>query len=142
MTPKKMRSKPYNRPKNGKGPAHGDQLSNFDPPRYENSKPRSPNGNRNYQQLFDKYNNLAREALSGGDRVAAEFHYQYADHYLRLMNERQSQRPAPDKYRRNDSNNEMNSENSEKASKNNEGREESDFPNLDLTEENIVEPIE
>ena len=33
--------------------------------------------------------------MSCGDRVTAEFHYQHADHYLRLLNERQSQRPHP-----------------------------------------------
>ncbi len=137
-----MRSKPYNRPKNGKGPTNGEQLPNFDAPRYENSKQRSPNGNRNYQQLFDKYTNLAREALNGGDRIAAEFHYQYADHYLRLMNERQSPRPTPDRYKRNDSSSEMISENTDKVAENNYVDEENKVPVLELGEENGVEPIE
>lgn len=47
------------------------------------------NNSRNYQQLFDKYTALARDSLTIGDRVTAEFHYQYADHYLRLINEKQ-----------------------------------------------------
>lgn len=111
MTPKKMRSKPYGRPKNSKGTNNGDQSTNFDAPRYENSKSRFPSGNRNYQQLFDKYTNLAREALNGGDRIAAEFHYQYADHYLRLMNERQNLRTTPDQFIKHESNNEIMSEN-------------------------------
>lgn len=51
------------------------------------------NGHRgNHQQLFDKYMNLARDSLTAGDRVAAEFNYQHADHYLRLMNERNQER--------------------------------------------------
>lgn len=51
------------------------------------------NGHRgNHQQLFDKYMNLARDSLTAGDRVAAEFNYQHADHYLRLMNERNQDR--------------------------------------------------
>ncbi len=130
-----MRPKPYNnRPKNGKASTNGEQLSNFDTPRYENTKPRLPNGNRNYQQLFDKYMNLAKEALSGGDRVAAEFHYQYADHYLRLMNERQTHRPDHDRYKR--------SENADGAVSNNHNAEESNIPPIELSEENIVEPIE
>ncbi|MCX7338125.1 MAG: DUF4167 domain-containing protein [Alphaproteobacteria bacterium] len=66
------------------------------PSSFEGSEGRSGNnqrqqGNRNsgnYQQLFDKYMNLARDCLSAGDRVEAEFHYQHADHYLRLINER------------------------------------------------------
>ena len=50
------------------------------------------NGHRgNYQQQFDKYMNLARESLAAGDRVSAEFHYQHADHYLRLQNEKNKQ---------------------------------------------------
>ncbi|RZI46966.1 DUF4167 domain-containing protein [Candidatus Finniella inopinata] len=76
--------------------SNNEQTSNFEPSRHENSKPRPQNnGPRNYQHLFDKYMNLAREALSCGDRVAAEYNYQHADHYLRVLNERQSQRPAP-----------------------------------------------
>ncbi len=62
-------------------------------------RPRQNNHRGNYQQMFDKYTNLARESLAAGDRVAAEFHYQHADHYLRLQNERNHQdkehRPAP-----------------------------------------------
>ena len=93
MITKKSRPHPYSRSKNGKGMSNNEQTSNFEPSRHENSKPRSQNGSRNYQHLFDKYTNMAREALSCGDRVAAEFHYQHADHYLRLLNERQSHRP-------------------------------------------------
>ena len=48
--------------------------------------------NKNYQQQVDKYLNLAKDHLSSGDRVMAEYNYQYADHYIRLMNERNEQR--------------------------------------------------
>jgi glutamine amidotransferase-like uncharacterized protein len=47
---------------------------------------------KNYQQQIDKYLTLAKDHLSSGDRVMAEYHYQYADHYVRLMNERNEQR--------------------------------------------------
>ncbi len=46
-------------------------------------------GSKPYQkavQLRDKYRELAREALVSGDRVTAEGHYQYADHYNRIIN--------------------------------------------------------
>lgn len=95
MITKKNRPRPYSRLKNGKGMGNTEQISSFEPSRHENSKPRSQNGHRNYQHLFEKYTNLGRESLSYGDRVAAEFHYQHADHYLRLLNERQNQRPFP-----------------------------------------------
>ncbi len=41
-----------------------------------------------YQQQLDKYSNMARESLRSGDRVDAEIHFQYAEHYLRQLNER------------------------------------------------------
>ena len=37
------------------------------------------------QQVLDKYLALARDAISAGDRVAAEGYFQYADHYYRLV---------------------------------------------------------
>jgi hypothetical protein len=37
------------------------------------------------QQVYDKYLALARDALSSGDRVAAETYSQYADHYYRIL---------------------------------------------------------
>ena len=36
-------------------------------------------------QVMDKHLGLARDAQTGGDRVAAEGHYQHADHYYRLL---------------------------------------------------------
>ena len=35
-------------------------------------------------QLIEKYNNLAREALSNGDKILSENYYQHADHFLRI----------------------------------------------------------
>ena len=37
-------------------------------------------------QIFERYTALAREASTGGDRVAAENLYQHAEHYFRVMN--------------------------------------------------------
>ncbi len=36
-------------------------------------------------QVFDKYQALAREAASSGDRIMAEAYWQYADHYYRMI---------------------------------------------------------
>jgi hypothetical protein len=41
------------------------------------------------QQIIDKYNQLARDAQLGNDRVAAENFQQHAEHYLRLLGEAQ-----------------------------------------------------
>lgn len=46
----------------------------------------------NHQKQFDKYICLAKESLSIGDRVMAEYHYQYADHYKRLINAQEDSR--------------------------------------------------
>jgi hypothetical protein len=40
----------------------------------------------NAHQIFEKYQVLAREATTAGDRIAAESYYQHAEHYLRLIN--------------------------------------------------------
>ena len=35
--------------------------------------------------LLEKYNNLAKEALSNGDKILSENYYQHADHFLRII---------------------------------------------------------
>ena len=40
--------------------------------------------NGNVEKLISKYNELAREALSNGDKILSENYYQYADHFLRI----------------------------------------------------------
>ena len=41
--------------------------------------------NQNAAKLIDKYNNLAREALSSGDKVLSENYLQHADHFSRVL---------------------------------------------------------
>ena len=43
--------------------------------------------NGNVEKLITKYNELAREALSNGDKILSENYYQYADHFLRISSE-------------------------------------------------------
>ena len=40
----------------------------------------------------EKYNNLAREALSTGDKILSENYFQHADHFTRILNEKGAQR--------------------------------------------------
>ena len=50
----------------------------------------------NAMQVYEKYVNLARDATSSGDRIAAESYQQYAEHYFRIINDTTDpQRPAP-----------------------------------------------
>ena len=44
--------------------------------------------NQNCLKLIDKYNDLGREALSKGDKITSENYFQYADHFLRIENQK------------------------------------------------------
>ena len=48
--------------------------------------------NHNASKLIEKYNNLAREALSTGDKILSENYFQHADHFTRIINEREIQK--------------------------------------------------
>ena len=49
-------------------------------------KHRNPGrNNQNASKLVDKYNNLAREALSTGDKILSENYLQHADHFSRVL---------------------------------------------------------
>ena len=43
--------------------------------------------NHNASKLIEKYNNLAREALSSGDKILSENYIQHADHFTRILAE-------------------------------------------------------
>tara|TARA_B100001063_G_C16657228_1_gene499149 strand:+ start:325 stop:738 length:414 start_codon:yes stop_codon:yes gene_type:complete len=46
--------------------------------------------NHNAAKLIEKYNNLAREASSGGDKILSENYFQHADHFTRISNEQEA----------------------------------------------------
>ena len=48
--------------------------------------------NHNASKLIEKYSNLAREALSGGDKILSENYFQHADHFTRILNDQDAQR--------------------------------------------------
>jgi len=60
--------------------------------------------NHNASKLIDKYNDLAREALSIGDKILSENYFQHADHFTRILKEQ-------DNYKKNKFNNEENTVN-------------------------------
>ena len=39
----------------------------------------------NITQQYNKYLKLAKDTFSSGDRIQAEYYYQFTDHYFRLM---------------------------------------------------------
>ena len=74
--------------------------SNLDRPKYgsnfsknENFQRKSPGrNNHNASKLIEKYNNLAREALSTGDKILSENYFQHADHFTRVLSEKEIQK--------------------------------------------------
>ena len=46
--------------------------------------------NQNAAKLIEKYNDLAREALSNGDKILSENYLQHADHFSRIINSQES----------------------------------------------------
>jgi hypothetical protein len=74
------------------------------------NKPQQHNANRAYdsngpegikvrgaaQSVFEKYQQLARDATTSGDRVLAENYLQHAEHYFRLIRAIQPNRPVTD----------------------------------------------
>ena len=73
---------------NGDRPKYGTNFSNN-----ENFQRKIPSrNNHNASKLIEKYNNLAREALSSGDKILSENYFQHADHFTRILNEKEIQK--------------------------------------------------
>ena len=61
----------------------------------ENFKRKIPGrNNHNAPKLIEKYNNLAREALSSGDKILSENYFQHADHFTRILSEQDNLRKS------------------------------------------------
>ncbi len=50
--------------------------------------------NQNASKLIEKYTDLAREALSKGDKILSENYFQHADHFIRIQDEKEKSRIA------------------------------------------------
>ena len=83
--------------------------------------------NHNASKLIEKYNNLAREALSSGDKILSENYFQHADHFTRILKEQEIQKKLKFSEDRN-SNSDIKTNNNDKIIKplKNEGSEETD----------------
>ena len=99
---------------NGDNPKFGSNFSNN-----ENFKRKVPGrNNHNAPKLIEKYNDLAREALSNGDKILSENYLQHADHFTRILNERETFRKEKftERSSENISNSDQDVENSEQNS--------------------------
>ena len=75
-----------NHQKNGNGSALINDLhngSNFQRKNYGRN-------NHNAPKLIEKYSNLAREALSNGDKILSENYFQHAEHFIRVLEEKEN----------------------------------------------------
>ena len=71
---------------NGERQKYGSSFSNN-----ENFQRKNPGrNNHNAPKLIEKYNNLAREALSIGDKIMSENYFQHADHFSRILSEQEN----------------------------------------------------
>ena len=79
-----------NHQKNGNGSALINDLhngSNF-------QRKNHGRNNHNASKLIEKYSNLAREALSNGDKILSENYFQHADHFIRIIEEQEKNKPS------------------------------------------------
>ena len=91
---------------NGDRPKFGSNFSNN-----ENFKRKAPGrNNHNAPKLIEKYNDLAREASSNGDKILSENYLQHADHFMRVLNERESIRRERFSENKNDENTNLSEE--------------------------------
>tara|TARA_B100001964_G_scaffold123325_1_gene136724 strand:- start:149 stop:586 length:438 start_codon:yes stop_codon:yes gene_type:complete len=70
--------------KNGRMTFKSNRRPNFKRNNNFSSKGR---GKGNITQQYNKYLKLAKDTFSSGDRIQAEYYYQFTDHYYRLMME-------------------------------------------------------
>ena len=88
----------------------------------DNFKRKAPGrNNHNAPKLIEKYNDLAREALSNGDKILSENYLQHADHFTRILNEKENLKKGRFLENRSEDNSSIgvNNSNSEQKTENN-----------------------
>ncbi len=72
------------RKRNGSGSKINGEFNNLD------FKRKNPGrNNQNASKLVEKYNDLAKEAISNGDKILSENYLQHADHFSRILQNRE-----------------------------------------------------
>jgi hypothetical protein len=80
------------KPGGGGGQGHGNNPNRA----FDSNGPEGIKVRGNAQHVYERYQQLARDAASGGDRVLAENFLQHAEHYFRLIRAMQPNRPVAD----------------------------------------------
>ena len=82
------------RPDNRGGMSHGNNnvITKLRSPSFSNGQSRNKfRSSLSAEQLFEKYNSLAKEAMSSGDKTLSENYLQHADHFARIIDEKRNQ---------------------------------------------------
>tara|TARA_Y100000590_G_scaffold458127_1_gene612167 strand:- start:332 stop:712 length:381 start_codon:yes stop_codon:yes gene_type:complete len=86
------RNRRFRHRSNGRGfqsRSNGSDSSRLRPSSFSNGRTRNSFINpQNAEKLVEKYNNLAKEALSSGDKILSENYFQHADHFARIFEEK------------------------------------------------------
>ncbi len=115
---------------NSDRPKYGSNFSNND-----NFQRKIPGrNNHNASKLIEKYNNLAREALSSGDKILSENYFQHADHFTRILSEQENFKRI--KFSENNSDDNKKNKENEKVNKFSEKEKENEDTNNIQTEAN------
>ena len=65
---------------------NGDMKMGLRSDSFSNSQTRNRFGtSQSAEKLLEKYNTLAKEALSSGDKTLSENYFQHADHFMRII---------------------------------------------------------
>jgi len=65
---------------------NGDMKMRLRSDSFSNSQTRNRFGtSQSAEKLLEKYNTLAKEALSSGDKTLSENYFQHADHFMRII---------------------------------------------------------
>ena len=82
----RYRSNDRNFKRNGENPKYNSDFSSDSI--FQRKSPGK--NNHNAPKLIEKYNDLAREALSKGDKILSENYFQHADHFARVLSEKEN----------------------------------------------------
>ena len=82
------------RGRNRKGGGGGGGQPNNPNRAFDSNGPEGIKVRGNAQHVYERYQQLARDAASSGDRVLAENYLQHAEHYFRLLRAMQPSRPV------------------------------------------------
>jgi hypothetical protein len=94
------RPRRFRRPTNGRGyqaRGGGDVHARLRPNSFSNSQTRNHfRTPQSAEKLFEKYNTLAKEALTSGDKSLSENYFQHADHFMRIIENKKQNRVQVD----------------------------------------------